>query len=72
MRRNLPYAHDPCGFQLGLARAETVKRYLTERLQIPAERISVVSYGERDPVAPNTTRRGRAQNRRVVVKGDGS
>jgi outer membrane protein OmpA-like peptidoglycan-associated protein len=58
--------------QLGLARAETVKRYLTEQLQIPAERISVISYGERNPVAPNTTREGRAQNRRVVVKGDGS
>jgi outer membrane protein OmpA-like peptidoglycan-associated protein len=58
--------------QLGLARAETVKRYLTEQLGIPVERISVVSYGESDPVAPNTTREGRARNRRVVIKGGGS
>ena len=58
--------------QLGLDRAETVKRYLTEQLGIPAERISVVSYGENTPVAANTTREGRAQNRRVVIKAGGS
>jgi outer membrane protein OmpA-like peptidoglycan-associated protein len=58
--------------QLGLARAETVKRYLTEQLGIPVERISVVTYGERNPVATNATREGRAQNRRVVIRGGGS
>jgi len=59
---------EPFNERLGLARAETVRRYLAEHLQIPAERISVVSYGEASPVAPNTTREGRAQNRRVVIK----
>jgi outer membrane protein OmpA-like peptidoglycan-associated protein len=54
--------------QLGLARAETVKRYLTERLGVPAERINVVSYGETHPAAPNTTREGRALNRRVMIQ----
>ena len=54
--------------QLGLDRAETVRRYLAEQLRIPAGRISVVSYGENNPAAPNTTREGRAQNRRVVIK----
>jgi OOP family OmpA-OmpF porin len=58
--------------RLGLARAEAVKKYLTEQLEIPADRVTVISFGEHDPVAPNTTRAGRAQNRRVVVKGDGS
>jgi outer membrane protein OmpA-like peptidoglycan-associated protein len=58
--------------QLGSARAETVKRYLMETLGIPAESISVVSYGERSPVAPNKTRSGRAQNRRVELKAGGS
>jgi outer membrane protein OmpA-like peptidoglycan-associated protein len=58
--------------QLGLARAESVKRYLTERLGIPAERINVVSFGETRPVAPNTTREGRALNRRVVIQVGGS
>ena len=52
---------------LGLARAEAVRRYIADQLQIPADRISVVSYGEQRPAASNDTREGRAQNRRVVV-----
>jgi outer membrane protein OmpA-like peptidoglycan-associated protein len=58
--------------RLGLARAETVKRYLTRQFGFPADRINVVSYGERDPIDSNTTREGRAQNRRVVIKSGGS
>jgi peptidoglycan-associated lipoprotein len=54
--------------KLGLARAETVKRYLYETYQIPLHKINVISYGEEKPVAPNNTKDGRAQNRRVVIK----
>ena len=54
--------------QLGLERAESVKRYLYEQHQIPLHKISVISYGDEKPVAPNTTKEGRAKNRRVVVK----
>lgn len=54
--------------ELGLARAENVKRYLYETYQIPLHKINVISFGEDKPVAPNTTREGRAQNRRVVIK----
>jgi peptidoglycan-associated lipoprotein len=54
--------------QLGLERAESVKRYLYEAHQIPLHKINVISYGEDKPVSPNTTRDGRAQNRRVVIK----
>jgi peptidoglycan-associated lipoprotein len=54
--------------RLGLERAETVKRYLYEQHQLPLHRISVISYGEDRPVAPNNSREGRASNRRVVVK----
>jgi outer membrane protein OmpA-like peptidoglycan-associated protein len=54
--------------RLGLARAEAVRRYLAEQLQIPVDQISVVSYGESNPSAPNTTREGRAMNRRVVIR----
>lgn len=54
--------------RLGLARAESVKRYLYETYQIPLHKMNAISYGEDKPVAPNTTRDGRAQNRRVVVK----
>lgn len=54
--------------RLGLARAETVRQYLAEQLRIPADQLSVVSYGENSPTAPNTTQEGRARNRRVLVK----
>ena len=55
-------------YKLGLERAETVKRYLYEQHQIPLHKINVISYGEEKPIAPNNTRAGRAQNRRVVIK----
>jgi outer membrane protein OmpA-like peptidoglycan-associated protein len=54
--------------RLGLERAEAVKRYLYEHHQIPLHKINVISYGEEKPVAPNNTKDGRAQNRRVVIK----
>jgi peptidoglycan-associated lipoprotein len=53
---------------LGLMRAEAVKRYLYEKHQVPLHKINVISYGEEKPAAPNNTRDGRAQNRRVVIK----
>ena len=59
-----PAAND----KLGLARAENVKRYLYETYQIPLHKMNVISFGESKPVAPNDTRDGRAQNRRVVIK----
>jgi outer membrane protein OmpA-like peptidoglycan-associated protein len=55
-------------YKLGLDRAEAVKRYLYESQQIPLHKMNVISYGEEKPVAPNKTRDGRAQNRRVVIK----
>ncbi len=54
--------------RLGLERAEAVKAYLYEKHQIPLHKMSVISFGEDKPVAPNKTRAGRAQNRRVVIK----
>jgi outer membrane protein OmpA-like peptidoglycan-associated protein len=54
--------------RLGLERAEAVKRYLYEQHQVPLHKINVISYGEGKPVAPNNTRAGRAQNRRVVLR----
>ena len=54
--------------RLGQMRAEAVKRYLYEKHQVPLHKINVISYGEEKPVAPNNTRDGRAQNRRVVIK----
>ena len=54
--------------KLGLERAESVMRYLYEQHQVPLHKMNVISYGEDKPIAPNNSRDGRAQNRRVVVK----
>ena len=54
--------------KVGLERADAVKRYLYEAHQIPLHKINIISFGEKKPVAPNTTRDGRAQNRRVVIR----
>jgi len=55
-------------YKIGLDRAEAVKRYLYENQQIPLHKMNVISYGEEKPVAPNKTKDGRSQNRRVVIK----
>jgi outer membrane protein OmpA-like peptidoglycan-associated protein len=54
--------------RIGLERAEAVKRYLYEQHQVPLHKMNAISYGEEKPIAPNTTKAGRAQNRRVVIK----
>ena len=54
--------------RLGAERAESVKMYLYEHHQIPLHKMNVISYGQEKPVAPNKTKEGRAQNRRVVIK----
>ena len=55
-------------YQLGMERAEAVKKYLYAQHQIPLHKINVISYGEEKPVAPNNTKDGRAMNRRVVIR----
>jgi peptidoglycan-associated lipoprotein len=52
---------------LGERRAEAVRRYLSRSAGLPLMRMSTISYGDTLPVAPNKTRAGRAQNRRVVI-----
>ena len=53
--------------QLSRKRADAVVRYLTLDKQIPLVRVYQAGYGEDDPAAPNKTRSGREQNRRVDV-----
>ena len=45
-------------------RAESVSRYLSNR-GVPRERLIIEAHGENDPIADNSTERGRALNRRV-------
>ncbi len=58
---------DQYNYDLGLERAEAVRRYLNMQHKIPLHRMSVISYGETAPVTENDSRDGRAQNRRVVL-----
>ncbi|PWT89186.1 MAG: hypothetical protein C5B55_11800 [Blastocatellia bacterium] len=55
--------------ELSQRRADAVIRYLVESHNIPLRRIvTPFGYGESNPVADNTTKEGRAQNRRVEIK----
>jgi outer membrane protein OmpA-like peptidoglycan-associated protein len=55
--------------QLSQRRADAVIRYLVENHNIPLRRIvTPFGYGESRPVADNTSRDGRAQNRRVEIR----
>jgi outer membrane protein OmpA-like peptidoglycan-associated protein len=55
--------------RLSERRADAVVRYLAQQHQIPLRRIILpFGYGEAIPVADNSTREGRVQNRRVEVK----
>jgi len=52
--------------ELSRRRAEAVMGFLVEQ-GIPAERISALGRGESQPIAPNDTPEGRANNRRVEI-----
>jgi peptidoglycan-associated lipoprotein len=52
--------------RLGQERAEAVRRFMSQQ-GVALNRMATISYGDEQPVAPNTTRVGRAQNRRVVL-----
>ncbi len=53
--------------ELGYKRAEQAMRYLSMQGGLPLHRMNVISYGEYKPIADNSTKDGRAQNRRVTL-----
>jgi OOP family OmpA-OmpF porin len=54
--------------ELSQRRAETVKRYLATKHEIPLFRMSVIGIGKAKPVEDNKTQEGRTHNRRVEVR----
>ena len=52
--------------RLGEQRADAVRLFMNQQ-GVALNRMATISYGPDAPVAPNTTREGRAQNRRVVL-----
>lgn len=58
---------EAANMKLGEVRAKAVRRYLNTSGGVPLHRMSVISYGESQPVADNKLKAGREQNRRVVL-----
>lgn len=53
--------------KLSRDRAESVKSYMVDK-GINANRLEAGGFGEKNPIAPNDTKEGRAKNRRVEIK----
>lgn len=53
-------------WELGSARSMAVVRYLSEK-GVDASKLSAATFGEYAPVADNSTKEGKAQNRRAVI-----
>lgn len=57
---------DAYNMDLSRRRAESVRNYLVHK-GFPAARVRAMGFGERRPIADNTTNEGRSNNRRVEV-----
>ncbi len=60
------YGTDEYNEGLAQRRANAVRNYLVQH-GVDSSRLDVSSYGERMPVADNTSKQGRAKNRRVEI-----
>ncbi len=60
-------ASDRYNQALSQRRVDAVKAVLVNRFGVDASRLQAIGYGESRPVAPNNTREGRQQNRRVIA-----
>jgi chemotaxis protein MotB len=57
----------PTNWELSVARAVNVVRFLQDKGGVPARRLVAAGYGQMRPVAGNSTPLGRARNRRIEV-----
>ncbi|WP_210395890.1 OmpA family protein [Motiliproteus sediminis] len=56
---------------LSQRRADAVKQYMVDNYGVDAGQLEAVGHGESDPIADNSTREGRAKNRRVEAEVSG-
>ena len=49
-------------------RAQSAKKYIQDKFNIPADRMVTKGYGSEKPIADNKTQEGRAKNRRVEFR----
>lgn len=57
----------PTNWELSVARATNVVRFLQDEVGIDPHNLEVAGLGENRPVATNETRKGRMQNRRIEI-----
>jgi chemotaxis protein MotB len=60
-------AQFPTNWELSVARATNVVRFLQDKAKVPPERLVASGYGEYDPIASNRHSAGRAKNRRIEL-----
>jgi chemotaxis protein MotB len=65
--RPIRNSHFRNNWELSAARSIAVLQILTERFDVPPERLSVTGYADTAPRASNDTEEGRARNRRVDI-----
>lgn len=66
--REIETADFPSNWELSLARAEVVRKYLIEKFNVESEHLTARGYADTQPIAPNTTEEGMAKNRRTEFK----
>jgi chemotaxis protein MotB len=54
-------------WELSVARAVTVVRFLSEHAKVPSRRMVAAGYGQFHPIASNANPQGRARNRRIEI-----
>lgn len=57
----------PTNWELSVARATNVVRFLTEEMHVDPQLLEATGFGEYQPIATNKTPKGRAQNRRIEI-----
>lgn len=55
-------------YDLSQRRAESVVQYLASKYNVPPHKFYLIGIGKDQAVAPNSTRKGRAENRRVEIQ----